>query len=87
MVKTFEGFLNKKNKDIFKTVIDRFNKVSHFTKLSNSRALNQDYHNLVRKYNISYGNVIRDLSMNIIDELDQELKDLISKYPEIIPEK
>lgn len=84
MEKTFEGFLKLKRKDIYHPVINRFDKVSHFSR--RNKDLENDYHKLVRKYSIPYGNIIRKFPKEILDELDNDLKALINKHKDIIPE-
>lgn len=77
MIKIFEKF------NLFKDVMNKFNKLAHIVRLSSNRDMEKDYHLLVRKFNISYVGVIQSMTPPIVSELEKELDVIIEKYPQL----
>ena len=80
MIKSFENFLFKKKiKDIYSRAISNFNCLSHFTRIS-SKDLENDYHQLLKKYNIPYAGVISEMPKNKVDELNNDLMIILKNH-------
>jgi hypothetical protein len=76
MLKTFENF------DIAKTVINKFNKLDQMARLSSNRQIEKEFHKL-EKFKLSYSGMIKQLSDDLIYQLEKELDVIFDKYPEI----
>lgn len=73
MIKSFEHFLFKKKiKDIYSRAISNFNCLSHFTRMTKG-SLENDYHQLIKKYNIPYAGVISEMPKDKVEELNNDL--------------
>ena len=86
-IQTYEkfDFLKKKVKDIYKITMDNFNSLSHFARMNKS--VENDYHKLLKKYNIPHVSEIQKFSEIGIHELNNELKELLISHKLQVSEK
>jgi hypothetical protein len=67
----------KKN-NIYKRVMKNFNMLNHHSRLK--KEIENDYHQLVKKYNISHVGVILDMKIDIVEKLDKELEKVLNHH-------
>ena len=80
MIKKFEKFefFKKKVNDIYKRVTSNFNMLSHYSRFK--KDIENDYHKIVKKYNISHVGVILDMTIDMVEKLDSELKNALNNH-------
>lgn len=80
MIKEFEKFefFKKKTNDIYKRVTSNFNMLNHFSRFK--KEIENDYHQIVKKYNISHVGVILDMTIDMVEKLDSELKKALNNH-------
>ena len=68
----------KKVVDKYKVAVDKYNKLSHLSRLSLNKIFDQEHHRIIHKYKISDRQVIREMDDETLKKFENDVDNILN---------